>query len=70
VRLATREKLTGDYVIDLTRTGGALDDLPVRMEATAVLEGEAASRSAYELVSRPTGMCGVSATLEIAKRDG
>jgi phenylacetate-CoA ligase len=57
--------LTGHYIIELTRSG-ALDDLLVRVEARAVLEGEAAGRSADELVRRLKGMCGLSATVEIA----
>jgi len=57
--------LSGHYVIELTRTG-ALDDLLVRVEARAVLEGEAAGRSADELARRLKGMCGLSATVEIA----
>jgi phenylacetate-CoA ligase len=57
--------LTGHYVIELTRTG-ALDDLLVRVEARAVLEAEAAGRSADELGRRLKGMCGLSATVEIA----
>jgi phenylacetate-CoA ligase len=57
--------LTGHYVIELTRTG-ALDDLLVRVEARMVLEGEAAGRSADELARRLKGMCGLSATVEIA----
>ncbi|HYF57946.1 MAG TPA: phenylacetate--CoA ligase PaaK [Burkholderiaceae bacterium] len=57
--------LTGHYVIELTRTG-ALDDLLVRVEARMVLEGGAAGRSADELAQRLKGMCGLSATVEIA----
>ena len=57
--------LTGHYVIELTRTG-ALDDLLVRVEARTALEGEAAGRSAEELARRLKGMCGLSATVEIA----
>ena len=57
--------LTGHYVIELTRTG-ALDDLLVRVEARTALEGEAAGRSADELARRLKGMCGLSATVEIA----
>jgi phenylacetate-CoA ligase len=57
--------LTGHYVIELTRRG-ALDDLVVRVEARTVLEGEAAGRSADELARRLKGMCGLSATVEIA----
>ena len=57
--------LTGHYVIELTRTG-ALDDLLVRVEARMVLEGEATGRSADELARRLKGMCGLSATVEIA----
>ena len=57
--------LTGHYVIELTRSG-ALDDLLVRVEARMVLEGEAAGRSAEELARRLKGMCGLSATIEIA----
>ena len=49
----------------LTRTG-ALDDLLVRVEARAVLEGAAAGHSADELARRLKGMCGLSATVEIA----
>ena len=52
-------------MIELTRTG-ALDDLLVRVEARAVLEGEAPARSAAELARRLKGMCGLSATIEIA----
>src|SRR5215218_1125678 len=57
--------LTGHYVIELTRSG-SLDDLLVRVEARAVLEGGAAGRSADDLVQRLKGMCGLSATVEIA----
>jgi phenylacetate-CoA ligase len=57
--------LTGHYVIELTRTG-ALDDLLVRVEARMVLEGGAAGRSADGLAQRLKGMCGLSATVEIA----
>jgi len=57
--------LSGHYVIELTRTG-ALDDLLVRVEARMVLEGEAVGRSADELARRLKGMCGLSATIEIA----
>jgi phenylacetate-CoA ligase len=57
--------LTGHYVIELTRTG-ALDDLLVRVEARTVLEGKAAQRSQAELVQRLKGMCGLSATVEVA----
>ena len=52
--------LSGHYVIELTRTG-ALDDLLVRVEARAVLDGEAAGRSAAALARRLKGMCGLSA---------
>ncbi len=57
--------LSGHYLIELTRTG-ALDDLLVRVEARAVLEGEIVARSAEELARRLKGMCGLSATIEIA----
>jgi phenylacetate-CoA ligase len=63
------EALTGHYVIELTRTG-ALDDLLVRVEARAVLEGEAAGRSRAELAHRLKGMCGLSAEIEIAAPGG
>ena len=39
--------LSGHYVIELTRTG-ALDDLLVRVEARAVLDGDATGRSAAD----------------------
>ncbi len=57
--------LTGHYVIELTRTG-ALDDLLVRVEARTVLEAQAAQRSQADLVQRLKGMCGLSATVEVA----
>jgi phenylacetate-CoA ligase len=57
--------LTGHYVIELSRSG-ALDDLLVRVEARMVLEGEAAQRSQAGLVQRLKGMCGLSATVEVA----
>ena len=57
--------LSGHYVIEVSRTG-ALDDLLVRVEARAVLSGEAAGRSASELMRRLKGMCGLSATIDIA----
>ncbi|MBV8406170.1 MAG: AMP-binding protein [Alphaproteobacteria bacterium] len=58
--------LTGHYVIELSRSG-ALDDLLVRVEARAALEGEAVSRSTDGLAKRLKGMCGLSAAIEIAK---
>ena len=57
--------LSGHYLIELTRTG-ALDDLLVRVEARTVLAGEMMERSAEELARRLKGMCGLSATIEIA----
>ena len=57
--------LSGHYVIEVSRTG-ALDDLLVRVESRAVLSGEAAGRSASELMRRLKGMCGLSATIDIA----
>ncbi|MDP1840187.1 MAG: phenylacetate--CoA ligase, partial [Reyranella sp.] len=57
--------LSGHYVIELTRTG-ALDDLLVRVEARAVLAGDAAGQSAAELGRRLKGMCGLSATIDVA----
>jgi phenylacetate-CoA ligase len=57
--------LSGHYVIELTRTG-ALDDLLVRVEARVVLDGAAAGRSAAELERRLKGMCGLSATIDVA----
>jgi len=57
--------LSGHYVIELTRTG-ALDDLLVRVEARAVLDGDATGRSAAELARRLKGMCGLSATVDVA----
>jgi phenylacetate-CoA ligase len=57
--------LSGHYVIELSRTG-ALDDLLVRVEARVVLEGEAAGRSSAELSRRLKGMCGLSATIDVA----
>jgi phenylacetate-CoA ligase len=43
-----------------------MDDLLVRVEARTALEGESAGQSAAELVQRLKGMCGLSATVEIA----
>ena len=57
--------LSGHYVIELSRTG-ALDDLLVRVEARVALDGEATGRSAAELALRLKGMCGLSATIDIA----
>ncbi len=57
--------LSGHYVIELSRTG-ALDDLLVRVEARVPLEGEAAGRSAVALGRRLKGMCGLSATVDVA----
>lgn len=57
--------LSGHYVIELTRTG-ALDDLLVRVEARAVLAGDVAEQSAAELGRRLKGMCGLSATIDVA----
>jgi phenylacetate-CoA ligase len=57
--------LSGHYVIELTRTG-ALDDLLVRVEARVVLDGEAMGRSSAELGRRLKGMCGLSATVDVA----
>jgi phenylacetate-CoA ligase len=57
--------LSGHYVIELSRSG-ALDDLLVRVEARAVLEGAAAGRSSAELARRLKGMCGLSATIDVA----
>ncbi len=57
--------LSGHYVIELSRTG-ALDDLLVRVEARTMLDGDAAGRSAVELARRLKGMCGLSATVDIA----
>ncbi len=57
--------LSGHYVIELTRTG-ALDDLLVRVEARVVLDGTAVDRSSSELGRRLKGMCGLSATIDIA----
>ena len=52
-------------MIELSRTG-ALDDLLVRVEARVALDGEATGRSAEELARRLKGMCGLSATIDIA----
>jgi len=57
--------LSGHYVIELSRTG-ALDDLLVRVEARVVLERGAAGRSSAELARRLKGMCGLSATIDVA----
>ena len=56
--------LSGHYVIELSRTG-AMDDLLVRVEARAALDGEAARRAQTELVRRLKGMCGLSAAVEV-----
>ena len=57
--------LSGHYVIELSRTG-ALDDLLVRVEARVALDGHAAKQSAAGLARRLKGMCGLSATIDIA----
>jgi phenylacetate-CoA ligase len=57
--------LSGHYLIELSRSG-PLDELLVRVEARAVMEREAADRSADELSRRLKGMCGLSAVIEIA----
>jgi phenylacetate-CoA ligase len=57
--------LSGHYVIELTRTG-ALDDLLVRVEARGELHSAAAGHSSAELGRRLKGMCGLSATVDIA----
>ncbi|MDI1287569.1 MAG: AMP-binding protein [Reyranella sp.] len=57
--------LSGHYVIVLSRTG-ALDDLLVRVEARVALDGDAVRQSAAELARRLKGMCGLSATIDIA----
>lgn len=57
--------LSGHYVIELSRTG-ALDDLLVRVEARAALDSDARGHSAAELARRLKGMCGLSATIDIA----
>ena len=61
--------LSGHYVIELSRSG-ALDDLLVRVEARATLEGEAAGRAGEALAQRLKGMCGLSAGVEIAAPGG
>ncbi|WP_421999082.1 phenylacetate--CoA ligase PaaK [Reyranella sp.] len=61
--------LTGHYVIELSRTG-ALDEILVRVEARTVLDGDAAGRTADELLRRLKGMCGLSAEVEIAAPGG
>jgi phenylacetate-CoA ligase len=53
-------------VIELTRTG-ALDDLLVRVESRTVLEGRASEAAGEELGRRLKGMCGLSATIEVAR---
>jgi len=58
--------LSGHYVIELSRSG-PLDEFLVRVEARATMEAEAVRRSADELSRRLKGMCGLSATIEIAK---
>jgi len=57
--------LPGHYVIELSRTG-ALDDLLVRVEARAVLDGAATGRAAQALAHRLKAMCGLSAKVEIS----
>src|SRR6478609_9295554 len=57
--------LSGHYVIEVSRTG-ALDDLLVRVESRAILEGEEAGHSAAELARRLKGMCGLSAAIDVA----
>jgi phenylacetate-CoA ligase len=57
--------LSGHYLIELSRSG-ALDDLLVRVEARTSLESEAAGRSSAALSRRLKGMCGLSATIDVA----
>lgn len=57
--------LSGHYMIELTRSG-ALDDLLVRVEARAVLDGGAVAQSSAGLVRRIKAMCGLSAEVDIA----
>jgi len=61
--------LAGHYVIELTRKG-ALDNLLVKVEARAVLDGDAAARSKADLARRLKGMCGLSAEIEIVAPGG
>jgi len=61
--------LSGHYVIELSRPG-AMDELLVRVEARTVLEEGAAERSAEDLSRRLKGMCGLTASIEIARPGG
>jgi len=63
-------RLSGHYVIELSRTG-AMDDLLVRVEARAAAVNAAAEAEiAAELAKRLKGMCGLSASVEIALPGG
>jgi phenylacetate-CoA ligase len=58
--------LSGHYIIELSRTG-PMDDLLVRVEAREPLSGDALAGSASQLGQRLKGMCGLTATIEIAQ---
>jgi phenylacetate-CoA ligase len=63
-------RLSGHYVIELSRTG-AMDDLLVRVEARAAPANAAAeAQIAAELAKRLKGMCGLSASVRIEAPGG
>jgi len=62
-------RLTGHYLIELTRTG-ALDDLKVRVEAREALDPAALAEAATGLAKHLKGMCGLSAEIEIVEPGG
>ncbi len=62
-------RLTGHYLIELSRTG-ALDDLKVRVESREALDPAAMAESAAGLAKHLKGMCGLSAEIEIVAPGG
>ncbi len=62
-------RLTGHYLIELTRTG-ALDDLKVRVESREALSPAALAEAAAGLARHLKGMCGLSAEVEIVAPGG
>ena len=62
-------RLTGHYLIELTRRG-ALDDLKVRVESRESLSPAALAEAAAQLAKHLKGMCGLSAEIEIAPPGG
>ena len=62
-------RLTGHYLIELTRTG-ALDDLKVKVESRESLAPAALAEAEAGLARHLKGMCGLSAEVEIVAPGG